>query len=79
MDKVILKKEAKIRSLVDKFEVNVRYIPGLTEDSDLYEAVFEKHDFNLNCFGRTKDAAIESLKNLIIGEILYRLDHNNRR
>jgi hypothetical protein len=76
MKNVFLKKEARIRSLVDKFEVEVRYIPGLTEDSDLYEAVFEKYGFNLNCFGRTKDAAIDSLKNLIIGEILYRLDHN---
>ena len=68
---LIFRKEQGLKSFIKKIKFDVVFHPSDIEGDEFYEARFEK--LGLNCFGKTPEKAVESLRDLIFGEFLVTL------
>ena len=52
--------EKKLTAAVNKIEFTVLYIPGVTQDEDIYQASHEK--LGVSSYGSTREEALENAK-----------------
>lgn len=75
-DYLFEKKKRMIYKRLNELEIDFNFYSGPMEEDCFYEAISK--DFNLNCFGKTKEKAHESLKSLIFGTILSHIMENKK-
>jgi hypothetical protein len=77
LNRLIEKKERRLSRLINQLRIDVRFHPSEREEDSYFEAINDK--LNLNCFGRTKEKAVDSLKRLILSSILMEMELANKK
>jgi hypothetical protein len=74
---LIEKKEKRLIRLIDQLRIEVKFHPSEREEDSYFEAINDK--LNLNCFGRTKEKAIDSLKLLMLSSVIMEMEISNKK